>query len=427
MRKESEIIQALDDEGHDLSFGKDTPTLRLHVANVANWNYSTSAVQHVHSFDGDRPSMKDMENARPQTSHGETSRSKPFRKDFSRPLTSNGYKTTPDMPVLNTPFREQQYAEPYIGVALGSPTQKSQDTPAAKPNPVTTKISAPLDYKRDASRLSPVLIPSAIPASSMPPPSPRTLAFRDRLKTKTNASTNKKDISLPSPILVASPRLPIPSPAASPALPTIRKMASQPGFITQDSKPIAVVEQRAKRRGTLSSIFRRKKPTDRAESAMSSYPDGTPTTPKTPTSAKSMPATTPKSQDEPKHRRSFSFKRSKTLSDEDRPPMPMPPSLPPAKLTKPMKPRPLDPKTFLTVPSTNTKRISRPQLDIDIPKSEFQRYSIMFSDVLGKPATVESPDGASSILSRRKGDGERLRLSPRVDQVSLLTSRLIYC
>lgn len=127
-----------------------TVTPRFVVANVNSWNYSKTAVVHVHdpSEQGRAPSSS-LE-VRPSTSHGILNR--PKRQSFSRPLTSDGSRRNEDIPPpprLPPAFapRHDSFDVPGpIGVAITSPLMPAADIVSAEdrapPPPAKTATSS---------------------------------------------------------------------------------------------------------------------------------------------------------------------------------------------------------------------------------------------------------------------------------------------
>ena len=277
---------------------------------------------------------------RPSTSQGIAKT--PRRRSFSRPLTSEGLdsEARPDVPKVPPKHIQTQnlIADPgKIGVAVGSPTQYSASSPRrprgdSLPKPPTERMARRLPRSNTDTAITP--FNPAWSSEEDPSATQKVKRWRsvgDLFKKKKTTSHAQPSAPVRAQADPREPRLlptPKSSPAPKPSKPT--KAAPRPPTIVEEDEP-----------------------------------------PNWPARKSSM---------RPRFR-SRSFGRSGGSKSSMQGPSRKQAQVPAFSTAGP----------WSDFQEQVRKRGSRPQLDVSIPEAEFERYSIMFSELLKKQAPVDKP------------------------------------
>ncbi|KAI9717342.1 MAG: hypothetical protein M1828_007230 [Chrysothrix sp. TS-e1954] len=363
----------LQDFGYDnFSSDDEAPTPRLVIANVGNEHYSQRAFMHAHSplqetFD----SVSQDVPKRPNTAGSTASRDRKLSM-FSRPLTSYECEARKrdSRPGTASGVPRRDFGPSGtsgIGVALGSPTGAEVD-----------------DATLDGAVLKPLYTTRNDSAKTLQhlPPAPHQEIQEQRPKPKRWKS--------------------------------VGNLFSRKKSLTSKTPPAATPELQSAHFESLADLSQQSEKADK------------------------------KSRSRSGSRSSISLRRSKPKA-EDLPPMPAMPVLPPpsraapgrpglahaqtapAIVENPMKPE-LGSKSLRRkqlpqqhreqeqvqaaeqINITARKRDSRPQLDVEIPQTRFERFSVMFSDLQGLNDTTKA-QARTSLLARRNRSSKLVPLA----------------
>lgn len=279
-----------------------------------------------------------QEAPRPSTSQGVVKQ--PRRMSFSRPLTSDGPKPdhAPAVPKLPTPIQTQVSDPANIGVAVGSPTQYGRNSPKI---PKNTGLRRPMRANTDEPVIPFVSEWSVNVQPQVQPKLKRWRSVGGLFKKKKAAAVARP----PSPIYDEEE--------------TTQKLLQ--GH-TREVKAAPVAAPQAEKFPTRKSSLR---PRFRSRS-FSKYT-------------------------EPKI----------TTAPPDVPHKPFPPANPvPHHVSSPQaQPRPsASSGPWSDFQEEVRKRHSKPKLDVSIPSTEFERYSVMFSGLLTEPLTRGPPTPSPRLV-----------------------------
>lgn len=344
----------LQDFGYNnFSFDDEAPTPRLVIANVGNENYSKRAFMHAHSPLQDTFDSISMDvPKRPSTAGSAAGRERKLSV-FSRPLTSYEYETRKrDSSRPNTASGPPRWEAGVsgskqvggIGVALGSPTSLNNQESSTLDSTVRMPMYS---ARNDSVKTLHTFSPATRQETPEQRPKPK------RWKSVSNLFSRKK--STPSQI----------PPAATP-----ESQSPYPESISDQSEKSGKWHTRGRSRsGSKNSIsLRRSKP------KMEDLPP-----------LPAMPVLLPPTRPAPERPELAHSQTAPAMVESQ-----FHPKVETAKVEIDPEP-PVEPLR---------KRDSRPQLDVEIPQTRFERFSVMFSDLQGLN-TMSKAQARTSLLARR--------------------------